>query len=267
MFQMVLDTACITHTTGWNDYLGLLIIIDRLRIITGDGNLQSRETDWINSLFDQFHRFFIKTVILMLRENRGSFICKRTVHIYFKSVMSIHQSVCLDLSDKVQHFLRTSHCKRRNHKISSSVKGFLDDFRQQFHIIRLFSMTAVTVSGFHNYIICMVQILRILDQGLAGISNISGEYNLFLCILLPDRQLNTCRAQQMACINKPGWDSLCRSNHLIVRASHKVSDHSHGIFHCISRNKFRFALSSAFTVSPFCFKHLNVRTISEHNIA
>ena len=46
----------------------------------------------------------------------------------FKSVMSIHQSVCLDLSDKVQHFLRTSHCKRRNHKISSSVKGFLDDF-------------------------------------------------------------------------------------------------------------------------------------------
>ena len=31
--------------------------------------------------------------------------------------------------------------------------------------------------------------------------------------------------------------------------------------------RFEFALSSAFTVSPFCFKHLNVRTVSEHNIA
>ena len=127
-------------------------------------------------------------------------------------------------------------------------------------------MTAVPVSGFHDHIIRMVQIFRILYQWLTGVSDISGKYDLFLRFFFSDRHFNTGRSKQMSCINKTYRNSFCRSNHLIIRASYKISDHTHCVFHCVCRHKFRFALSSALAVSPLSFKHLNMSTVSKHNI-
>ena len=262
MLQMMFDTSRITHTTCWNDHLWLRIKINRFGIITCNRNLQTRKTDRINSLSNQFHCFFIKAVILMLGENSSRLICQRTVYIYLEIVMSVYQIICLDLSDKIQHFLCTAYCKRRHYQISSSVKGFLDNFCKELYIVRFFPMAAVTVGWFHNYIICMMQIFRILDQRLTGISNIARKYNGFFNPIFPEYQFYTRRAKKMSGINKTYGNSISRSDHFIIRTSHKISDHTHCIFHCICRYKFRFALTSSLTVSPFCFKHLNMCTVS-----
>ena len=127
-------------------------------------------------------------------------------------------------------------------------------------------MASVAVGGLHNYIIRTVQILRILDQRLSCISDITGEDDLLFFIPFTDRQLYTCRSQKMACINKADRNSLCRSDHLFIWTAHEIPDNTHGIFHGISRYKFRFALTFALSVTPLSLEHLNMRTVTKHNI-
>jgi len=43
VFQMMFDTTCITHTTGGNDHLAVLIKVDSSGIIGRNGGLQSLE--------------------------------------------------------------------------------------------------------------------------------------------------------------------------------------------------------------------------------
>ena len=202
----------------------------------------------------------------MFIKDRRCFICQRTVYIDFEVIVSMHASFFLDLTDKIQHFLRTSDCKRRNDYTSSTVKGMLDHFGKHCYIIRAFTVASVTVSGFHDYIICIMEIDRIFDQWLIQVTDIAGEdYFLFFVIFLND-DLNARRSKEMSGIYETYADSLGRFNGFFVRTRNKILDNAHGIFHSVSRHKFRFSLTTSFTVSPFCLEHLNVGTVSKHNV-
>ena len=127
-------------------------------------------------------------------------------------------------------------------------------------------MTSVSIGRFHNNIICLFNIYRILNQRLIKITDITGKYDFFLFIILGEPDLNAAGTKKMSCIYKTYLYSFCRFNNLIVRTSDKIPKHSHGIFHSISRYKFRLAFSAALAVSPFCLKHLDVCTVTKHNI-
>ena len=266
MFQMVFDSTGIAHTTCRNDHLAVFIKVDRFGIIAGNGSLESREHQRVDALFDQCHSFFIKAVINMFIKDRCRFICQRAVDIDLKVIVSVYTSFFFNLSDKIQHLLRTSDCKRRNDYASSTVKGMLDHFGEHCHIIRTVTVTSVTVSGFHDYIICIVEIDRVFDQWLVQITDIAGEDDFFLFAIFLNRDLNTCRAKKVAGIYKANADSFCRFDGFFIRARNKILDNAHSIFHGVSRNKFRLALAASFTVSPFCLEHLNVGTVSKHNV-
>ena len=172
----------------------------------------------------------------------------------------------LDLTNKIQHLLGTAYCKGRNYQITSSVKGSLDNLSQHSRIVRPLSVASVSIGRFHNNISCLFNIYRILNQRLIKITDITGKYDFFLFVILGEPDLNTTGTKKMSCIYKTYLYSFCRFNNLIVRTSDKVPKHSHGIFHSISRYKFRLAFSAALTVSPFCLKHLDVCTVTKHNI-
>ena len=202
----------------------------------------------------------------MFIKDRRCFICQRTVYIDFEVIVSMHASFFLDLTDKIQHFLCTANCKRRNDYTSSTVKGMLDHFGKHCYIIRAFTVASVTVSGFHDYIICIMEIDRIFDQWLIQVTDIAGkDYFLFFVIFLND-DLNARRSKEMSGIYETYADSLGRFNGFFVRTRNKILDNAHGIFHSVSRHKFRFSLTTSFTVSPFCLEHLNVGTVSKHNV-
>ena len=203
----------------------------------------------------------------MFIKDRCRFICQRAVDIDLKVIVSMHASFSFNLTDKIQHFLCTANCKRRNNYASSTVKGMLDHFGKHCHIIRSVAVTSVTVSRFHDYIICIMEINRILDQWLIQVTDIAGEdYFLFFVIFLND-DLNARRSKEMSGIYETYADSLGRFNGFFVRTRNKILDNAHGIFHSVSRHKFRFSLTTSFTVSPFCLEHLNVGTVSKHNVA
>ena len=203
----------------------------------------------------------------MFPKDRCCFVCQRAVHIYLKVPVALHSSLFFDLPDKIQHFLCTSYSKRRNHQISSPVKGSLNNLTEKTYIVRSVSMASVTISGFHDYIICLVKPGRIFDQRLICISNIPGKNNFFLCVLFCDRNLNTCRSQKMPRIYKPYLNSLCRLHCFFIRTGNKIPDHSHCIFHSIRGNKFRLALAASLTVSPLSLKHLYMSAVAKHNVA
>ena len=202
----------------------------------------------------------------MFIKDRCRFICQRAVDIDLKVIVSMHASFSFNLTDKIQHFLCTANCKRRNNYASSTVKGMLDHFGKHCHIIRSVAVTSVTVSRFHDYIICIMEINRILDQWLIQVTDIAGEdYFLFFVIFLND-DLNARRSKEMSGIYETYADSLGRFDGFFIRTRNKILDNAHGIFHSVSRHKFRFSLTTSFTVSPFCLEHLNVGTVSKHNV-
>ena len=128
MFQMMLDSTCITHTAGRDNHLAVFIIVDGSGVITCDRCTKSRKHQRVDSLLYQCDCFLIKTVILMLIKDRCRFICQRTVNINLKVIMSFDTVFFLDLADKIQHFLCTADCKGRNYDISAPVKGSLYHF-------------------------------------------------------------------------------------------------------------------------------------------
>ena len=202
----------------------------------------------------------------MFIKDRRCFICQRTVYIDFEVIVSMHASFFLDLTDKIQHFLCTANCKRRNDYTSSTVKGMLDHFGKHCHIIRAFTVASVTVSRFHDYIICIMEINRILDQWLIQVTDIAGEDDFLFFVIFLNDDLNARRSKEMSGIYETNADSFCRFDGFFIRTRNKILDNTHGIFHGVSRNKFRFSLTTSFTVSPFCLEHLNVGTVSKHNV-
>ena len=176
MLQMMTDTACITHTGCRYDHLRRCRYIDCNRIITCNCCLQSRKTDRVNALSDQCHRIIVIISRHISVENIRCFHCQRTIYIYLKIIMILHKTFCLDLSDKIKHLLCSANSKGRNDHIAAPVESPLDDCCQFPDIIRTWTMASVTVSRFHNDIISFPDILRIFDNRLIRVADITGKY-------------------------------------------------------------------------------------------
>ena len=180
--------------------------------------------------------------------------------------MSVDQLIFLDLPDKIQHLLGTPHCKCRNHHITAPVKGSLHNFRQISDVVRSRSMTAIAISRLHNHIVRILQILWITDQWLVLIANVTGKYDLFLNALFFDPYFYRGRAQQMSGIHKTDGNAVCDNLLLQIPASYKTLHHALCILYGIQWHVSLFTSSFSLTVAPFRLKHLNVRTVSKHDI-
>ena len=69
----------------------------------------------------------------------------------------------------------------------------------------------------------------------------------------------------MSCIHKPYRQPLTNIHPVVIITGNKVFQNPLCIIHIIQRRHFRFTGTSRLTISPLCFKFLNMCRIFEHN--
>ena len=127
VLQMVPDPAGLTHAGGREDHLGLLVKIDHLGLIGGDGGAKPREDQRVDPLLHQGKRLLVKTRLYILIEHIGCLNGQRTVHIYFKILILGKQSLLLDLPEEIEKLLGPSYREGRDHQVAAPVEGLPQD--------------------------------------------------------------------------------------------------------------------------------------------
>ena len=202
---MMPDSACVTHTTGGNDYLWFGIIINRFGIFQRDCQLNTVKPNRINTSIEQVHSGFIEIVFVALQKYAGCFCCKRAVNKNLEAIMSMNPVLFFDFSNCIQNLLRTSDSKRGDNQSSATVESLLyDEGKFCYSVFRIYGMVmeSVTVSGFHNNIICISYRGRFPYNWVPDVAYIAAEHNLLFCISLSQPKLDTGRTEQVPCINK-----------------------------------------------------------------
>ena len=80
---------------------------------------------WIDSFLNNRKCILVKTGFYILIKYVRCFNCQRAIHINLEIRIVRQQVFLLDLTDKIQKLLCTSHCKGRNDHIPSAVKSLL----------------------------------------------------------------------------------------------------------------------------------------------
>ena len=127
-------------------------------------------------------------------------------------------------------------------------------------------MAPITVGRLHQHIICLCRILRIADQRLIAVSDITGQNDLLLCLSFFYPHLDGRGSKQMARVNETNPYALRNSYLLTISAAHKTPQHPFCIFHIIEWLHHLTACAHTLAVLPLCLKHLNVRAVTQHNL-
>ena len=147
---------------------------------------------------------------------------QRAVHIDRESVMSGDKALFLDLTDKVEDLLGPAHCKGRDHNVSVTVQGPLDDLRELLDMLVGPVVGTVTVGTLHYHIVGLIRVLRILDQRFVLVSDITRENNLLLYAVLIDPDFNGCGSKQVSHIRKPYFQSVADRQDITIMAWHEM---------------------------------------------
>ena len=181
--------------------------------------------------------------------------------------MTFYQPFFFNLTDKIQHLLCSAYRKRWDDNISPLIKSGLYDFSQFFYIVRFFiRMDSIPIGGFHDYIICILGISRILYKWLIQISHIAGENNLLCNISLRNPNLNAGRAKQMTNICKADFNAFTKINLFSIGAANQTFYCTIRIFQGIQWHR-RLHLGTSFCLSvfPLSFLHLDMSTVTQHD--
>ena len=97
VLQMMPDPPGLAHARRRNDHLRRLVKIDGLRLVAGDGKLQSGEGKRIDPLAHQFHRLVVKALIFISFKNFRGLHRQRAVHVDREIPVARHHVFFLDL--------------------------------------------------------------------------------------------------------------------------------------------------------------------------
>ena len=257
-------SACLAHTACGNYYLRCVDKVYGSWLVTCDSNIKSAESDRIYALVHIGHCLFIETGIFVLVEYLRCLDSKWRIHIHRKIPMTRHHILRLDMPYNIQQFLSSAHCKWRYNKISSPIKGLLNDLCKTLCIVLRLIMATVTVCGLHYNIICLRYILRISDKRLVKVPYISRKYDLTFFTVLCEPYLDAWWAKQVTCVNKAYLYAIGYLRHLTVWVWAKASNSRLCVCHSIKWRHLACTLTFALSASPLCFKLLNMRWISQH---
>ncbi len=139
----------------------------------------------------------------------GSRLCrKRRIHINRKIRILRRQMLCLNLAKEEEQLLCTTDRKGGNNHISAGSQRLVNNFSKFFGIVLHLFMFPVSVGRFHHYIIRCMQILRIPDDWLVLVSDITGKDQFSGDIVLCCPNFNRSTAQQMPGIGKTNTHTL-----------------------------------------------------------
>ena len=128
-------------------------------------------------------------------------------------------------------------------------------------------MDTVSVGGFHDNIIGFINELRVTDERLVDISDISRKYQLSGNSVLGQCEDNACRAEKMACITEINGDTIAYLHSSFIFMRNEQLDSTESVIHCIKRFIWFFTTALSLSASPFCFKFLNMCAVTKHDTA
>ena len=267
VLEVVADASGLAHTAGRKNDLGCAVGVDHAGIIAGHADAQPRHVDGVDALFQQSAGLLVKAVGVCIPEDAGGLGGQRAVNVDRKIAVSLDKAFFLDLTQKIQHFLRAAHRKAGHHHVAAPVKGTLQDFSKLCHIIGLWGVAAVAVGRLHKHIVCLLDIGRVFYNGLVQIADIAGEDQLCGGAALGDPQLDAGRAQQVAHIHKPCLDARGKLDALAVLHTQEQAAGGLGILYGVHRLYRLCTGALALAVFPLGFKLLNMRRVPQHNAA
>ena len=127
-------------------------------------------------------------------------------------------------------------------------------------------MHPVAISGLDQKIICALRDFRIFQQWTVSIAQISGKHHLDLFPVFFQPDFYERRSQQMSRIPETNGNLITYRNLMIIVTWYKMLHHALHIIQVIHGNDFRKTGSSRLPVLPLRLKHLNMRTVTEHNV-
>ena len=267
VLEVVADASGFAHAAGGQDDLGRAVGVDHAGVLAGHADAQPRHVDGVDALFQQSAGLLVKAVGVCIPEDAGGLGGQRAVNVDRKIAVSLDKAFFLDLTQKIQHFLRAAHRKAGHHHVAAPVKGTLQDFSKLCHIIGLWGVAAVAVGRLHKHIVCLLDIGRVFYNGLVQIADIAGEDQLCGGAALGDPQLDAGRAQQVAHIHKPCLDARGKLDALAVLHTQEQAAGGLGILYGVHRLYRLCTGALALAVFPLGFKLLNMRRVPQHDAA
>ena len=128
-------------------------------------------------------------------------------------------------------------------------------------------MQAVPVCGLHHDHISLVYVVRILDDGLVQVSDVSGEDDLARRPLFFQKHLYACRSEKMPCVGEPDMKMLGQCQHPVVFHRLEVVHRLIHILLCIQRVHITLSTTSVLPAFPFGLALLDVGRVQKHDRA
>ncbi len=204
---MVADAARVAHARRRDDDLRHGVAVDGHGFFFGLADVQAGELQRVPACLHQGQGFLVIALGKVFPENRGGLAGQRAVHVDREVSVAGHAALGLDLADKIQKLLRAAHGKAGDDDIAAPVECRLQHGAQIADIIRFRAVAAVPVGGFHDKVIRVARVGRILDERLMGVADVARENDdLRRAARLRNAQRDGRTAQQVAYIGKAHLD-------------------------------------------------------------
>ena len=269
MLEVVLDPPRVAHAGGADDDLGIVVLQDHLGLLGRDRELESREGDGIDAVPEQGQGLLIIAGLLIGQEDLRRVDRQGAVDIDREVFVLRDQVVLLDLAQVIQDDLGPAHREGRDHHVAAPGEGIAQDLGQLLHRRRPVALVqAVAVGRFHDDIVRLLRIGRILEQGLVLVADIAGKDDLFLRPALGQPQLHAGGSQQVADVRKAEADALTEGIDLAVGIGGDETDQVHRVLHRIDGLEgFDPDAPLLLFVSPLRLHGLDVGGIAQHDVA
>lgn len=265
VLEMVADAPRVAHTGGGNDDLGRFVEVEHSGFLGRLDQVQVREGEHVCAVLHQLERVLVKIAAQVSAEYGGRRLGEGRVDIDRKIGHGLHQSPVLDLADKVQKLLRAADGEGRNDDVAALGERFVDDLRQLVGVAPHLGVVAVAVGGLHHHIVRLLQKLRVADDGLVDIADVTGEDDRLMNAALRELQRDGGRAEQMPRIGKDCAHALAQLDALTVFADGEELKDIHRVLGGIERLNIIAPRALALAVAVLGVALLNMSGVEQHD--
>ena len=127
-------------------------------------------------------------------------------------------------------------------------------------------MDAVAVGGLHNGKIRTFHGLGIDEDGLIRVADIAGEHRLSLNAVFAQPNFDGCGAEKMSDVGKAQGDGVVYEYFFTVAAGTQAAQKPLNVLQIVKRCYGRLTSALGFAGLPLGVAHLNVRTVTKHDV-
>ena len=266
VLQMVADAAGVAHTGGGNDDLGRRVHVQHLRFLARLNKVEVGEGEHVRAVLDKIERLLVEIAVQIAAEDGRCRPGKGRVDVHREVRRRLDELLVLDLADKVQKLLRAPDGERRDHNVAALAERFVDDLGKLVGIAPHLGVVAVAVGRLHHDVIRLLEELRVADDGLVDIADVTGEDERLVHAVFLQFERDGCRAEQMPRIGKDRAYPLAEVDLFFILAGRDVLEDVQRVLLGVERLNGLAARALALAVFVFRVALLNVGRVEQHDL-